>query len=98
MVTKEWTAVHRKHHAKCETEEDPHSPQVLGLKKVLLEGSELYRKGALDKETLDMNLCPVVSRPRPESLRRGSCCGRTGGNQFALPGAKIYRIFDDLEV
>jgi stearoyl-CoA desaturase (delta-9 desaturase) len=53
MVTKEWTAVHRKHHAKCETEEDPHSPQVLGLKKVLLEGSELYRKGALDQETLD---------------------------------------------
>ena len=36
MVTKEWTAIHRKHHAKCETEEDPHSPQVLGLNKVLL--------------------------------------------------------------
>ncbi|UCH47594.1 MAG: fatty acid desaturase [Betaproteobacteria bacterium] len=53
MVTKEWTAVHRKHHAKCETEEDPHSPQVLGLRKVLLEGSELYRAGALDQETLD---------------------------------------------
>ncbi len=53
MVTKEWTAVHRKHHAKCETEEDPHSPQVLGLRKVLLEGSELYRNGSMDKETLD---------------------------------------------
>ena len=53
MVTKEWTAVHRKHHAKCETEDDPHSPQVLGLRKVLLEGSELYRRGALDQETLD---------------------------------------------
>ena len=45
MVTREWTAVHRKHHAKCETEEDPHSPQVHGLKKVLLEGAELYREG-----------------------------------------------------
>jgi len=33
MVTKEWAAVHRKHHAKCETEEDPHSPQVFGLKR-----------------------------------------------------------------
>ncbi len=53
MVTKEWTAIHRKHHAKCETEEDPHSPQVLGLKHVLLEGSELYRKEGLNQETLD---------------------------------------------
>ncbi|MEN3292232.1 MAG: hypothetical protein V7642_1485, partial [Burkholderiales bacterium] len=43
MVTKEWAAIHRKHHAKCETEEDPHSPQVRGIKKVLLEGAELYR-------------------------------------------------------
>jgi len=42
MLTREWIAVHRKHHACCETEDDPHSPQVLGLKKVLLEGAELY--------------------------------------------------------
>ncbi len=53
MSTKAWTAIHRKHHAKCETEEDPHSPQVLTLKKVLLEGGELYRKEAKNKETLD---------------------------------------------
>jgi stearoyl-CoA desaturase (delta-9 desaturase) len=53
MSTKAWTAIHRKHHAKCETEEDPHSPQVLTLKKVLLEGSELYRKEAVNQETLD---------------------------------------------
>jgi stearoyl-CoA desaturase (Delta-9 desaturase) len=52
MSTKAWTAIHRKHHAKCETEEDPHSPQVLTLKKVLLEGSELYSKEAANKETL----------------------------------------------
>src|SRR6476619_5322541 len=52
MVTKEWAAVHRKHHAKCETPEDPHSPQVVGLKKVMLEGTELYRIGAADAETL----------------------------------------------
>ena len=53
MSTKAWTAIHRKHHAKCETEEDPHSPQVLTLQKVLLEGSELYRKEAANQETLD---------------------------------------------
>jgi len=52
MVTKEWAAVHRKHHAKCETEEDPHSPKVYGLRKVLLQGTELYRIGAADAETL----------------------------------------------
>ncbi len=52
-VTKEWTSIHRKHHAKCETAEDPHSPQVLGIKKVLLEGAELYRKEARNQETLD---------------------------------------------
>jgi stearoyl-CoA desaturase (delta-9 desaturase) len=52
MVTKEWVAIHRKHHAKCETEDDPHSPQTRGIKKVLLEGSELYRTEAKNQETL----------------------------------------------
>ena len=52
MVTKQWTAIHRKHHAKCETPEDPHSPQVLGLKKVLWEGAELYRAEAKNDETM----------------------------------------------
>ena len=52
MVTKEWVAIHRKHHAKCETEDDPHSPQTRGIKKVLLEGSELYRAEAKNEETL----------------------------------------------
>ena len=52
MVTKQWTAVHRKHHAKCETGDDPHSPVTFGIKKVLLEGSELYRKEAKNPETL----------------------------------------------
>ena len=53
MVTKEWAAIHRKHHAKCETEEDPHSPQTRGLSKVLWEGAELYRAEAKNRETLD---------------------------------------------
>lgn len=53
MVTKEWAAVHRKHHAKCETEADPHSPQVKGLREVLLRGAELYRQEADNAETLE---------------------------------------------
>lgn len=52
MVTKEWTAIHRKHHAKCETSDDPHSPIIYGIGKVLAEGSELYRKEAKNIETL----------------------------------------------
>ena len=53
MVTKEWSAIHRKHHAKCETQDDPHSPVAHGIKTVLLEGSELYRSEAKVQETLD---------------------------------------------
>ena len=52
MVTKEFVAVHRKHHAKCETEEDPHSPQTRGIKTVLLTGVELYRAESKVKETI----------------------------------------------
>jgi stearoyl-CoA desaturase (delta-9 desaturase) len=52
MITKEFVAVHRKHHAKCETVDDPHSPQVKGLKALLLTGVELYRVEAQNKETL----------------------------------------------
>ncbi|WP_418315932.1 fatty acid desaturase [Piscinibacter sakaiensis] len=52
MVTKEWVAIHRKHHAKCETEDDPHSPVAKGIKTVLLTGSELYRSEAKNQETL----------------------------------------------
>jgi stearoyl-CoA desaturase (Delta-9 desaturase) len=43
MNTKQWTAIHRKHHATCETVDDPHSPQIQGLKKIMLEGAEAYR-------------------------------------------------------
>jgi stearoyl-CoA desaturase (delta-9 desaturase) len=53
MVTKEWAAIHRKHHAKCETEEDPHSPQTRGIKKVFFEGAELYRAESKVAETME---------------------------------------------
>jgi len=53
QVTKEWAAIHRKHHAKCDTEEDPHSPVTRGIKKVFFEGAELYRAESKNLETLD---------------------------------------------
>jgi len=53
QVTKEWASIHRKHHAKCETVDDPHSPQIYGIRKVLLEGAELYRAESKVKETME---------------------------------------------
>lgn len=52
QVTKEWASIHRKHHAKCETEEDPHSPVTRGIKKVFFEGAELYRAESKNLETM----------------------------------------------
>ena len=53
MVTKEWAAIHRKHHAKCETVEDPHSPQVYGINRVLWGGVFLYVKESHNQETME---------------------------------------------
>src|SRR5258707_8819193 len=53
MVTKEWAAIHRKHHAKCETAEDPHSPQQVGINRVLWGGVFLYVKESYNRETMD---------------------------------------------
>ena len=53
MITKEWAAIHRKHHAKCETVEDPHSPQIHGIHKVLWGGVLLYVKESRNKETME---------------------------------------------
>lgn len=52
MVTKEWVAIHRKHHAKCETHDDPHSPQTRGIENVLWRGAEMYRAEAKNQETI----------------------------------------------
>jgi len=52
QVTKEWAAIHRKHHAKCEQPDDPHSPQIYGIRKVLFQGAELYRAESRNKETM----------------------------------------------
>ena len=53
MVTREWVAIHRKHHAKCETEEDPHSPQIKGIKTVFWRGVELYREARAQREDIE---------------------------------------------
>jgi stearoyl-CoA desaturase (delta-9 desaturase) len=53
MVTKEWAAIHRKHHAKCETAEDPHSPQTYGINRVLWGGVFLYVKESYNKDTME---------------------------------------------
>ncbi len=52
MVTKEWVAIHRKHHAKCDMTEDPHSPKIYGIRQVLFAGAELYRAETGNGETL----------------------------------------------
>jgi stearoyl-CoA desaturase (Delta-9 desaturase) len=53
MVTKEWVAIHRKHHAKCETEEDPHSPVQKGIGNVFWRGVELYREARGQREDIE---------------------------------------------
>lgn len=53
MITREWAAIHRKHHAKCETPEDPHSPQVYGIGVVMSRGVELYRAAREDRESIE---------------------------------------------
>jgi len=53
MVTKEWVAIHRKHHAKCETEEDPHSPVQKGIRTVFWRGVELYREARAQRDDIE---------------------------------------------
>ena len=60
MVTKEWVAIHRKHHAKCETVDDPHSPQTRGLDTVMWRGAELYRA---ESKTWRRSRSSVTARP-----------------------------------
>jgi len=53
MITKEWAAIHRKHHAKCETEDDPHSPRIHGINKILFTGVVMYVKESHNTEVMD---------------------------------------------
>ena len=53
MITKEWAAIHRKHHAKCETEEDPHSPRIHGISKILFTGVAMYVRESHKKDVME---------------------------------------------
>ena len=53
MITREWAAIHRKHHARCETEEDPHSPMHKGIGTVLWKGADLYREARNDRAMVE---------------------------------------------
>lgn len=86
IKTKEWTAIHRRHHATCETEQDPHSPQVLGLRKVLLEGSELYQQAA-DEATLSR-----FGNGTPDDWIERNLYSRRWGNQAGIALMALINI------
>jgi stearoyl-CoA desaturase (delta-9 desaturase) len=82
--TKEWVAVHRKHHALCEREGDPHSPVIFGLKRVVLEGAELYLAEARKRETQDK-----YGKGTPDDWLERNVYGR-----FTNTGIVLLVIFD----
>ncbi|MGY4533420.1 stearoyl-CoA desaturase (delta-9 desaturase) [Pseudomonas sp. TE3786] len=82
--TREWTAIHRKHHAKCETEDDPHSPVIKGLSTVLRKGAELYRAEAENPETLR-----IYGKNCPEDWIERKLYSR-----FPLGGIAIMAVID----
>jgi stearoyl-CoA desaturase (delta-9 desaturase) len=84
MVTKEWASIHRKHHAKCETVEDPHSPQILGIGTVLSRGAELYKKEAKNLETLEK-----YGHGTPDDWLERNICSK-----FSWQGVAIMFIID----
>ena len=84
MVTREWVAVHRKHHAKCETDADPHSPQIWGIWRVLFGGVGLYRSAAADADTLD-----VYGRGTPDDWLERNLYGR-----HSLIGLGLMLVID----
>lgn len=87
MATKEWVAIHRKHHARCETDEDPHSPQFEGIRKVLLEGAELYTAEAANAETLEK-----YGRGTPDDWleRNVYCRGKLGPTTMMLIDMALF--------
>ena len=88
MVTKEWVSVHRKHHARCEGPEDPHSPQVHGIRKVLLEGAELYREAAADGTVTDK-----FGHGTPDDWMERNVYGRFSAVGVALLAVVEFALF-----
>ena len=98
MVTKEWAAIHRKHHAKCETAEDPHSPQIYGINRVLWLGVFLYVKESCNKDTIERYGHGTPGRlDRAQRLHAltpwsawGSCCSPICWLFGVVPGVLIW--------
>ncbi len=84
MVTREWVSIHRKHHARCETVEDPHSPQVLGIRKVLWQGAELYRSEAGKPETSEQ-----FGHGTPDDWMERNVYGR-----YSILGVSLLLVLD----
>ena len=91
MVTREWVAVHRKHHAFVETPDDPHSPQVYGIRKVLLEGAELYRGSCKDPVMLER-----YSHGTPDDWMERNVYGPHSGKGYFLMMAINLLLFGPL--
>ena len=98
MITGEWVAIHRKHHATTDVEGDPHSPVVLGIKKVFWEGAELYRKASKDRELVDK-----YSHGTPDDWIENNLYKKYSGKGvilmllidlflFGIPGVSIWAI------
>ena len=99
MITREWIAIHRKHHARCETKEDPHSPQFYGIWRVLFGGVGLYQTEARNQETLE-----IYGRGAPNDwIERHVYSGRyrhlgvlimlvVDLLLFGLPGLAVYAV------
>jgi stearoyl-CoA desaturase (delta-9 desaturase) len=98
MITKEWAAIHRKHHAKCETEEDPHSPMHKGIKMVFWRGVELYREARTDRESIEKygKGCPEDFIERklytPHATMGPTLLLFVSFALFGLPGVAVWAI------
>jgi stearoyl-CoA desaturase (delta-9 desaturase) len=93
MVTKEWAAIHRKHHAKVEMPDDPHSPQQFGIRKVMWQGAELYRKESKNLETMEK-----YGHGTPDDWMERNLYTRHSGKGIALMFAIDLALFGPIGI
>ena len=93
MVTKEWAAIHRKHHAKVETPDDPHSPRQFGIRKVMWQGAELYRKESKNLETMEK-----YGHGTPDDWLERNLYTRHSGKGIALMFAADVALFGPIGI
>ena len=93
MVTKEWAAIHRKHHAKVETPDDPHSPRQFGIRTVMWQGAELYRKESKNLETMEK-----YGHGTPDDWLEHNLYTRHSGKGIALMFAVDVALFGPIGI